>query len=437
MRFPDLQSAFTYIESFTNFEKITPQSVRDFKQDRMYRLLEYFNHPEGKMELIHIAGSKGKGSTAIFLASILTEAGHKTGLYTSPHVVTYKERISMAGTFFPEDLYIRCVEAVAEMLEKGYGRDLAGEDQDPTTFELLTLLAFLVFREAGCSHGIIETGIGGRLDATNLIRPRACVLTPVELEHTDILGDTIEKIAFEKAGIIKKGTPVFSAEQLETVAALFEKTAEEKDADIVFLPRRVRTIRNEQGKKGNLLEIIWNDGNVTSSTLSMLGDFQGENAALAALTLRELGWADHESIVRGMSRATLPGRMEMVKDNPPVVLDGAHTPSSLRRLCMNFRKIFLDRGICIYGNVTGKRIEEMAEIVAPYFSHIIVSTPGTFKKSDPLSVYEALRKHHDSVIFQPSPEDALREAYRLSRGNLPILVSGSFYMIGEIRKLIY
>ena len=451
MKFNNLASAFSYIEAFTNFEKITPQSVRDFKHDRMYSLFDFFDHPERGMKLIHIAGSKGKGSTGIFLASMLAALGYNTGLYTSPHVISYRERITRAGEFFSDELYKEAIESIADLLESGKGRNLAGDDKEPTTFELLTLLAFLVFRAGGCTHAVIETGIGGRLDATNVITPEACVITPIELEHTDILGTILEEIASKKAGIIKEGVPVFSAYQTDTAAAVLRNTAENRNAPITFLEDEIEhletrpaskhaTGKSDTGKEihtvtASHMSLRWKNGDVLQSDLSMFGDFQGENAALAVCTVRHMGLIPEGKVPPGLQNAVLPGRMELVASSPPLILDGAHTPSSLRRLCRTFWDSFSDEGICIYGNVSGKRTDEMARIAAPYFRHIIVSTPGSFKKSEPRAVYEAVRKHHSSVFFCPEPMDALEQAKRLSGESVPILVTGSFYMIGEIKKL--
>lgn len=436
MNFNSLDAAFSYIEGFTNFEKITPQSVRDFKHDRMYKLLEFFGHPESGMELCHIAGSKGKGSTGIFLASILAESGCNTGLYTSPHVLTYRERITRAGEFFSDGLYIEAIESVAELLESGRGRDLAGDDKEPTTFELLTLLAFLVFRKAGCTHAVIETGIGGRLDATNVISPKVCIITPIELEHTDILGTTIEEIASEKAGIIKEGVPVFSGFQNRQAASVLRETAEKRKAPLFFLEEELESLNTLPQSGGTGMTVCWKKGGKSSAELSMFGDFQVENAALALRAALHMGFGPQEALRAGLKKAVLPGRMEIAGTSPPLILDGAHTPSSLRRLCRTFQQTFPESGICIYGNVSGKRTEEMAEIAASCFQHIIVSTPGTFKKSDPVSVFRAVKKHHASAIFEPDPEKALNEAYSLAGGRIPILVTGSFYMIGEIKKLL-
>ena len=435
MPFDDLDSAFRFIESFTNFEKTTPQSVRDFKKDRMVRLLGLFDRPEKRMKLYHIAGSKGKGSTGMFLASILQAAGYKTGLYTSPHVLSYRERITLAGRFIEEDLFLSSINRIYTALKGGNGVVLEGEDSEPTTFELLTLLAFVLFRETGCTHGVIETGIGGRLDATNIIDPEACMITPIELEHTDILGDTIESIAFEKAGIIKQGKPVFCGYQQPAAEEIITEKARQRNAPIAYLREEIQgsSIRFD----GTAMEqsLHWRNWGPAVYRLGMLGEFQGENAALAVLAVKKLGLAGDEKIKKGLLQASLFGRLEIAGEEPPVVLDGAHTPSSLRRLLDSFFTLFPGPGICIFGSVTGKRIEEMARIIADRFGYVIVSTPGFFKKSDPRQVFTLVADQNDNTVFKPDPSEALQTALELSCGSRPILVTGSFYMIAEIKRL--
>ncbi len=437
--FAGLDEAFRYIESFTNFEKATPQSVRDFKLDRMVKLLELFGRPEQVLKLYHLAGSKGKGSTAQFLASILAEEGFVTGLYTSPHVMTYRERITRAGEFFPDELILEQINRIHSLVGDGRALKLAGEDENPTTFELLTLLGFCVFREAGCTHGVIETGIGGRLDATNVISPEACLLTPVELEHTDILGKTLGRIAFEKAGIIKPGVPVLSGHQQPEVRKLFETTAAERGSPITFLEDHLGGVETELEGEAMRADLRWRDGTgpgrVETVRLRMIGDFQAENAALAMLTVRRLGIAGEEAVIRGIGKARLPGRMEILGGEPPCIFDAAHTPSSLKRLARAYTSCFSVPAVGIFGCVEGKLIEDMAPVLATFCSDLIVSTPGTFKKSNPEGVYNIISRVHPQVSFEPDPLRAFDRARSLAGGKKPIVVAGSFYMVYEIRKL--
>lgn len=449
-QFTTVDEAFGYIESFTNLEKNTSTSVRSYRLDRMRVLLELFDHPDRSFKSIHIAGTKGKGSTAIFIASVLAEAGEKTGLYTSPHVTSYKERITLAGRFFEDSLYLDTVNTIRARLSKLPSGSLPAHGS-PTTFELLTLLGFLMFREVGCSWAVIETGIGGRLDATNVIMPEACVLTPVEKEHVELLGTTLPQIAGEKAGIIKQGKPVFCSFQKPEVRDVFTATAALKEAPIRFLADELTALTTRLDLEGTKMAPTWGSEPSEEYYLSMHGDVQAENAALAVLTLRSLSRMSipgfpritPDEIARGVVRAELPGRMEFFEGPAgPVVLDAAHTPISAMRLLDSMRKIFPQGAVLIFGCVQGKDAEGMAAALATAFDEVIISTPGTFKKSDPPGVHALFQAKNPRTRLILSPEEAYRAAVRLAQQGskagapLPILVTGSFYMVSEIRKLL-
>ena len=437
MGFSTVEEAFAYIEGFTNFERITPQIVRDFKSSRMEELLELMGNPHEAFTSIHIAGSKGKGLTAAFLASVLTTAGIPTGLYTSPHVVTYRERISRGGEFFPDSVYIEAIDKLEAAVESRNSPFLKGE-YEPTTFELLTVLAFTIFKETGLTWAVVETGIGGRLDATNIINPAFCVLTPVELEHTDILGDTIEKIASEKAGIIKPGVPAFSAVQSPPVERIFRETARSKGAPLTFLDEETESFDLAGGMKH--LSLRWKDGGTLEAELAMFGRHQAENAALAALALRRLLPGTEPSFAAGLSAAHAPGRMEIREGIIPFVFDGAHTPASVKVLVRGLEELYpgIEKtGILIFGSVKGKDAEGMARILGPRFREIIISTPGTFKPSDPDLVRAAFDPCNTRVRLIADPAEALE--YARSRAEAtggPVCVTGSFYMVAEILKRV-
>lgn len=466
MPFRTIDEAFSYIESFTNFEKTTPASVREYKLARMRFLLEQFGNPHQTYKTVHIAGSKGKGSTAAFLSSILTEAGFITGLYTSPHVISYKERITVCGRQPDDPLLVRLIEMMRRLIERGIVADRFGEEA-PTTFELLTLLAFLTFKEMNCSWVVVETGIGGRLDATNVVSPEASIITPVELEHTDILGDTLEQIATEKAGIIKENIPVFSGYQQEPVTQVFIRTAKERNAPLIFLKDELISLTSESSVDedtfGTIVNYSWRDGSTHRTTIRLLGDVQAENSALALLTARGLfsntlllsrsqptrtpqtGTGQPsanqsrpaiEKFLQGLEKTVVFGRMEIASRRPPVLLDGAHTPSSIARLIAFTNKLFPGEKILLYGSVIGKDYITMASQLAPHFSKIIISTPGTFKKSNPRELFTCFSALHGSCTLLRSPEEALSKALELSQERIPVIVTGSFYMVSEIKKLM-
>jgi dihydrofolate synthase/folylpolyglutamate synthase len=431
------QDVFSWAESFTNLERGTyPPDKRVYRLDRMHRLLEMFDNPEARLRIIHVAGTKGKGSTSALLASVLHAAGSRTGLYTSPHVESYFERIAIAGEPRQPELLVRLGREVKTAIDRLPPEDFPGH-YGPTTFELLTLLAFLYFREAGCAEAVVETGIGGRLDATNVVRSAASVITPLDLEHTEILGDTLEKIAMEKAGIIKPGAPCFIALQPHTVKDVIRQVCRERGSTPAFLDEETSELTAAVDAKGTSFSLRLAGEPVEKFRLSMLGEFQAENAALAYLLLRRTRpEITREQCRRGFLDTTLPGRMELRGTDPVVVLDGAHTPLAVTRLKDAFRAVFPGQAILLFGSVSGKNPRAMAEIMAPRFFRIIISTPGTFKESNPKEVADIFRAVNPATLLEADPRQALRLAMEESGGKRPILVTGSFYMVAEIRRLL-
>ncbi len=417
-----------------NFERARKQTIRDYRLDRMERLLHHFGNPEKGVKLIHIAGSKGKGSTGILTASALSAAGFKTGLYTSPHISTYKERITLAGSFFSEDSYISTIEEIADKIQT-FSVDDATGSREATTFELLTLTAFLMFQKNNCTWAVIETGIGGRLDATNVISPEAVIITPVEREHTDILGDTLHKIALEKAGIIKKHVPVFSGYQREEVLSVLQKSAETNSSPFFTLEKNYMSIQSIPSLSENRVTCTDKTGRKRLCKLKMIGSVQAENAALAWMCLNHLG-IPFSAAAEGFSRALLPGRFEITGTDPVYIFDGAHTPQSIKQVIESYTTLFGEKGILIFGAVAGKDIKTMAQLLSPFFTHILISTPGTFKENYPKDVYTAFNNLREDTLFVENSTDALQTALQLSHGTLPVLVTGSFYMAGEIRKMV-
>ena len=433
--FKNLKEAFSYLESFANFEK-KAFNLRFVRLDRMERLLEFFGNPHRAFRSIHVAGSKGKGSTATFLASVLREAGFRTGLYTSPHLVSYKERITLAGEEIEDELFLRFTGEIKKLLDRLDPRDFPSGEY-PTTFELLTCLGFLIFRDLGCSWAVLETGMGGRLDATNVVLPAASVLTPIELEHTEYLGETVAAIAGEKAGIIKPGVPVFVSPQPEEALAVFREHAAQKGCDFFSFIEELPGLSCRTTRTATYLSFTRRDGTTLRASLRLLGEVQAENAALAALTLGKIfPELAEESLIRGLETAYISGRFERLEEQPAVYIDGSHTPYSVTRLIHSFQEIHPEPDTLILGIVAGKRYREMAEILCPRFRRTIVTTPGTFKASNPEEVWEACKKISPAALLIPSPEAALVEAKRgLASSDGPILVTGSFYLAGEILKL--
>jgi len=470
----ELTGLFGYIESFTNIER-GGYKPRVYRLSRMRRLLRLFGDPHKELRCIHIAGSKGKGSTATMIASILQAAGYVTGLYTSPHVHEYRERITRAGRFFPDHLYLEAGRQIRDCVETSL-RDRIPDEELPSTFELLTLMAFLVFRNAEVDYVVLETGLGGRLDATNVVDPVASVLTPIELEHTEYLGDTVFEIAGEKAAIAKPGRPVFISPQSPDAEESFRRRLRGIGSSGAWLSRRLARMTSVSTTTGNHVHIeCWiRAGSVPvtdrspdavgaavagadavagalarrrliiDTRLTLLGRVQAENAALAALVCAEI-MADlsADEIARGLASARMPGRGEIIRgpNGMAIVLDGAHTPRSVHALVELLREIKAQRCVVIFGSVEGKRYAEMIRALAPVTRHMVISRPGTFKPSDPSRLMAEAELAGLSAELQEDPRRALHAALTAaapSRQAGPadaVVVTGSFYLLGEIRPL--
>ncbi len=424
--------AFNYIESFTNLERNTSCVSSEYKLDRMTYMLEAVGHPEKAFRSVHIAGSKGKGSTASIISAMLSANGYKTGMFTSPHLVSYKERITLAGTFFPDDIYVKNTKLINEMLESG---KLTGKLGQPTTFELLTLLAFMIFREQECRWAVIETGIGGRLDATNLIVPEVSIITPIELEHCAILGDTIEKIASEKAGIIKQGVPVVVQHQKPEALKVLKARALEKGSKFIYADDCTGISEVKMGISGSDFKLTL-DGAAYPVKTNLTGSFQCDNIASALLAIKEiLPDTDIHTSIDALSHVKLEGRLEITGKKPPVVIDGSHTAYSVQRLAESCKAIFGRGGILVFGSVLGKDYRAMLDILIPAFDAVIISRPEGLKETDVEAVYAyAKKKCKDKVIeFEESPSLALDKAIAMT-SEKPVVVTGSFYLAGAVKR---
>lgn len=416
--FKKVNDGFDWMVSFTNLEKKPDLSKRAYRLDKMFKLLELFGNPQNAYKIIHVAGSKGKGSVSSLISSILSCKGLKVGIYSSPHLLDYRERITLNHSFFKDESYIDTANEIKAKLDTLTDELPGGE---PTTFELMTLAAFIIFKKEKCQWVVLETGIGGRLDSTNCVDPVASVITPIELEHCDLLGDTLEKIAFEKAGIIKKNRSVFTSNIRQNVLEVLNKKAIDCNATLIQSSKDYAVTIDSNGTSIEFQNI--------KCKIGLQGEIQGDNAVLAATVVKYL-FPDisNKTISLGLETTSIPGRFQIVKD---IVLDGAHTKDSIFNSVTTFKKIYRD-GVLIFGAVKGKNINDMAEILCKNFENIIISTPGTFKESSISEICDIFEKYKP-VKTIASPKDALDYARTF---NKQILVTGSFYMAGEIANLL-
>jgi dihydrofolate synthase/folylpolyglutamate synthase len=429
-----------FLEGFTNLERQTDHyTTRVYRLDRMGELLAHLGNPERRFRTIHLAGSKGKGSTASYIASGLTALGEKTGLFLSPHLNDWRERFTLAGTFFEDELLVEVGNHLIEAVQSFTFRDEWGESS-PTTFELLCCYAYLLFAHSGCQWAVIETGLGGRLDATNTITPEAVVLCPIELEHTKILGSTIAEIATEKSKIIKAEVPVFIGFEEEAAMAVFLSEAHQQRATVHRLDHALGAVESITTAKGEQVSLTWNNGRSEELLLSMRGRVQAHNSALALLVLRTLGLWREESLVP-FSANTIPGRFQQLRSEPDLYLDGAHTLRSLTELLYSFSSLYpVSTNTVIYGALEDKDHLHMAEQILSHFRTIIISRPGTFKKSDPKALktlFEELSRSmgaHHTIILEEDNSAALKLALSITPPKAGILACGSFYLAGGIKE---
>ncbi len=420
---------------FDSFSPSLPETrVRENRLERMVRLLDRLGHPEESFRTYHTAGSKGKGTTSLYLASLIEGYGRKCGLYTSPHMYTVRERFMLPSGFFPSDLYIDTANDLMERIEGFTLPDSLGAPA-PTTFEMYTAFGYMLFKAAGCTDAVIETGLGGRLDATNTLSPEAVLLTPIELEHTAVLGDTIEKIAGEKAKIIKPGIPVFVSRQRPEAMEVFRKEAEVQSAPLFSFDDFISDFSSSTDRSGEDVSFVL-DGKPFRLRLSMTTEAMAENAALAILTASRLSLLSEKGL-ENLETASLPGRFEKTDiEGHLVVVDGAHTVNSVSSVRDAFLSVTDDpeSSVLIFGAIEGKDIEHMLSVLLPPFSEVIITKPGSYRKSDTGKIFEMARSFfpEKSVRLVENPDEALGIA--LDSGH-DILITGSFYLPSEMKML--
>jgi dihydrofolate synthase/folylpolyglutamate synthase len=438
MQISSFEDVIRFTEQFTNLEKQTSHyTTRTYRLDRMHVLLAHLGNPELAFKKIHLAGSKGKGSTASYLASALTAMGYKTGLYLSPHLVDYRERFTLSGTFFDDSFLVSTGQELADSIEGFTFRDEWGET-NPTTFELFTAYAYLLFRNSGCSWAIIETGLGGRLDATNTIIPEASVLCPIELEHTKILGSTIREIAIEKSKIIKKGVPVFIGLEEGEALDVFLSEAEGQHSTPYLLKEYMDSLTSSTTSEGEQVHYRWRNGEEEHLCLSMRGLVQAQNSALAMLVLKTLNLFD-QAMLPAIESNQIPGRFQQLSKDPSLYVDGAHTTRSLQALLSSFSSLHPSKeNTVIFGALEDKDHAHMLSLLLDYFQRIIISRPGTFKKSDINHLHEFLlalaakREKQYEILLIEDNLSALKEAFSRTAKEGAILTCGSFYLAGGI-----
>ncbi len=386
--------------------------------DRIRAVLEALDNPQRTFRVVHVAGTNGKGSTCSMIDAGLHAAGMRTGLFTSPHLVEPTERVQIDGIPVSQAQFAQAFSVVhraAESLEL---------DCHPTYFETITAMAFWLFREMGMEAAVVEVGLGGRLDATNVVEPALTVITPVDLDHQFYLGDTIESIAAEKAGILKPGVLAVFARQRPDAAAVLEARALELGAPV----RRAEEceVRNlVMDARGSRFSL----GAFTDLVCPLAGEHQVENAVTAVLALDALGIPPH-----GIAEARWPGRLEHISPNPDVILDGAHNPAGACALAAYLERFYSERKLwMIFGAMRDKAVDEIAGILFPLANELIFTAPANPRALSPTELKDLAGRGR----VAPDVVTALRLVQAECSADDVVIVTGSLFLVGEARAASY
>jgi dihydrofolate synthase/folylpolyglutamate synthase len=435
--------ALAYLNHFISYERQQPAkySPETLSLDRVNRLLDRLERPERAYRSIHIAGTKGKGSTAAMIEACLRAAGYRTGLYTSPHLHTFRERVRVDGANISREDFAARVDAIQPHLAAVEGL---------TWFEIVTAIAFWHFAQAAIDIAVLEVGLGGRFDATNVVTPLVSVIASLSLDHVNLLGNTLEQIAFEKAGIIKPNVPVVSAPQISAALHVIEAVARERNAPLTVIGRDVAFEKVAMSLTGQDFQIANVPPGLSSSgtgadarplraaifNIPLLGSHQIINAATAITALRiaqECGLPIGDDAIRtGLFNVKWPGRLETLNRDPLLVVDGAHNGDSAQKLAQALREVFqYERWTLIIGISADKDIPAILDALLPIAAQVIVTRAHNVRAAD----VEVLAARTAERGKQPIIASNVNEAITIAlQHSTPIIVTGSLFTVADARE---
>jgi dihydrofolate synthase/folylpolyglutamate synthase len=435
----DYKRAVAYLESLLLLKRDDDKRAGLARQKA---LLETLGNPQDSFPTVHVGGTSGKGSTAIILAEILKNSGYKTGLHISPHLEDIRERMQVNGKLMSASAFVDIVKHLKPFIEKvkreyDYGW--------PSYFEVLVALSFEHFKREKVDIAVVEVGMGGRYDGTNTVSPYAAILTNVGLDHTEYLGNTVEKIAGEKVGIFKKGIDVLSGVTKPSIIRIARNEAERSGCRLYLLGKEIKYKLVKYGNDYMVFDLQFSGKSFKRLALSALGEHQIRNASLsvsAALLLRKHGFnASEQTIRRTLRSISLPGRFEMVRRNPIVILDGAHNPMKMEALVSTLEHIYKNKRFkVVFAAKKGKNIKKMLDLIGRvtdvfYFTRFEATTDfGKSMSYDPAELQKNTRV--PSSLFGSSAAAYKKALQEAKKGDI-ICVTGSLYLVGELRaKLV-
>ncbi|MGE0479894.1 MAG: folylpolyglutamate synthase/dihydrofolate synthase family protein [Phycisphaerae bacterium] len=435
------RAALAFLNSQTNFESMlrVGYNTTNFNLARMLRILAGIGNPHKRFRSIHVAGTKGKGSTCHMLAAMLKNAGLKTGLYTSPHLIDIRERIRVGDSIVSEAEFARLIARIAPVAERM-------RRENPTFFEIVTAAAFLRFAQEKVDIAVIETGLGGRLDSTNVIMPEVCGITSISYDHMQQLGNTLELIAEEKAGIFKPGVPAVCAPQQPGVKRVLKRAAARVGCEIKFVGDEIDySYRFESSRTtGPHTRVCMNTpfSRFDHLQVPLLGEHQAHNCGVALGmidALRARGFSiPEQAAIDGLSKVRIEGRLEQIKDQPRVIVDCAHNAASVQALMRAIgQNISYDSMVVIFGCSSDKDIPGMLEQLELGADKVIFTNINSMRSANP---QELLLRFQEKSTKMAQVGATLADAYRIacncvSREDL-ICVTGSFYLVGEAKRML-
>jgi dihydrofolate synthase/folylpolyglutamate synthase len=429
--------SINYLNQFVNYETRlqTTYDTRHFNLVDFDQFLHTLGAPHRAFASILIAGSKGKGSTAAMIAGMLSQAGWRTGLYTSPHLVTIRERMQIDRQLISQPTFAALISELRNHLERTRAEPVRNFR---TFFELLTALAFLFFARQQVDIAVVEVGLGGRLDSTNVLSPQAAVMTPIGFEHTHILGNTLNAIATEKAGIIKPSATVVMAPQDAEVVAVVEKKCRLQDAELHLANRDFTYTCQQASDSGNRFDFHGFGLDMKDVAIPLIGQHQVVNAAVALATvghLRQQGWRIDETHLRqGLADVLWPGRLEVIDRAPCVILDAAHTIESAQCLAAALTTLFRYKKLhLILGFASDKKINDIVKILAP-MAHTAIATGFSNPRAfDPDQLAALLHPQCKQIHITTDPAAALALARSQAAADDLICLTGSLILLGELK----
>ena len=435
------RAALNFLNSQTNYEKMLRVGYNhtNFNLSRMLKILDGIGNPHKKIRTIHVAGTKGKGSTCHMLAAMIQNCGYRTGLYTSPHVVDIRERIQINGHMVSEAEFTRLMAKIAPVVKRL-------EASKPTFFEIITAAGFLHFAQHKVDYAVIETGLGGRLDSTNVIKPEVVGITSISLDHMQQLGNTVEAIAEEKAGIFKPGVPAISVPQTQGVAKVLREAAKKVGCELKFIGEDVEfSYRFESSRATGphaRICMMTPSSRFDHVAVPLLGEHQAVNCGLVLGMLDAMRARGHaipeQNAVDGLARVRIPGRFEIIRENPRVLVDGAHNAASIAALMRAIgQNISYDSMVLIFGCSADKDIDGMLAQLQLGADKVIFTNNGTPRSAEPKELQARfIERSQKMAQIAPTLLDAYRIALHCVTREDLIVVTGSFYLVGEAKKLL-